>query len=271
MAAFDRVEYWTALDGARLALRREPSAGQRRGAVILVHGFPDDIRTWDAVVEALVGVGYRTLVPYVRGFGPTRFRNPTTVRAGQIAALGQDLLDFADALRIERFAIVGHDWGGRAAYVVAALWPERVRALVAISVPMHTALRLALPLMARLQGTAPGASIACFGLYAPLHAAVLREAGARWILGAEAEEDLVKLARGEAPEAPRLHRLPFLPPARDGLPALDRYAKLLAGGEEVGRLLRGREHEVQRFPGGRRRRRGDHEGERWTARVVLDI
>ncbi len=113
--------------------------GHARGSpIILIHGFPDDVRTWDAVVEALGEAGYRTLAPYVRGFGPTRFLDPTTFRAGQMAALGQDLLDFADALRIQRFAIVGHDWGARAAYVVAALWPERVRALVAISVPYGT-------------------------------------------------------------------------------------------------------------------------------------
>lgn len=106
---------------------------------------------------------------------------------------------------------------------------ERIGApeLVAISVPMHTALRLALPVLERLRDV----PVACFGLYAPLHAAVLREAGARWILGAEAEEDLVALATGAPLVEKKLHRLPFLPPARDGLPALSSYARLLVGEE----------------------------------------
>src|SRR5947199_1914351 len=106
--------------------------------VILVHGFPDDVRTWDGVVAPLVDAGYRTLTPYLGGFGPTRFREKTALRSGQLAALGQDLIAFADALGIERFMLVGHDWGARAAYIAAALWPERARGLVTLSVGYGT-------------------------------------------------------------------------------------------------------------------------------------
>ena len=106
--------------------------------IILVHGFPDDIRTWDGVVAPLVDAGYRTLTPYLRGFGPTRFLEETALRTGQLAALGQDVIEFADAVGIERFMLVGHDWGARAAYIVAASWPERVRGLIALSVGYGT-------------------------------------------------------------------------------------------------------------------------------------
>jgi pimeloyl-ACP methyl ester carboxylesterase len=101
--------------------------------VILVHGFPDDVRTWDAVVEPLAAEGCRTIAPYVRGFGPTRFRDAATPRSGQQAAIGQDIVDLMDALGIARATLVGYDWGGRGACIVAALWPERVGGLVAIN------------------------------------------------------------------------------------------------------------------------------------------
>ena len=100
--------------------------------IILLHGFPDDVRTWDGVVPALARAGHRVLVPWLRGYGPTRFLNPATPRSGQQAALGADLLDFLNALAIPRARLVGYDWGGRAACIVAALWPERVHALVSI-------------------------------------------------------------------------------------------------------------------------------------------
>src|SRR5579885_757723 len=108
-------------------------AGPERGApVILLHGFPDDVRTWDGAVTQLAAAGYRTIAPYLRGYGPTRFLDEGTLRSGQQAALGKDLLHLMDALRIGRAALVGYDWGGRAACVVSALWPERARALVSI-------------------------------------------------------------------------------------------------------------------------------------------
>jgi pimeloyl-ACP methyl ester carboxylesterase len=98
--------------------------------VLLMHGFPYDVRAYDDVVPPLVAAGCRVVVPYLRGYGPTRFLSPGTPRSGQQAALGQDLLDLLDALHIERAALAGYDWGGRAACVVAALWPQRVRCLV---------------------------------------------------------------------------------------------------------------------------------------------
>jgi len=100
--------------------------------VVLLHGFPDDVRAYDGVVPALVNKGYRTLVPYLRGYGPTRFREASSPRSGEQAAIGQDLIDFADALNLSRFAVAGYDWGGRAACIAAALHPSRVRAAVLI-------------------------------------------------------------------------------------------------------------------------------------------
>jgi pimeloyl-ACP methyl ester carboxylesterase len=98
--------------------------------VILLHGFPYDPRGYDDIAPALAERGYRVLVPYLRGYGPTRFINAQVMRSGQQAALAKDLLDFMDALAIPRATLAGYDWGGRAACIVAALWPERVRGLV---------------------------------------------------------------------------------------------------------------------------------------------
>jgi pimeloyl-ACP methyl ester carboxylesterase len=95
-----------------------------------MHGFPYDPRAYDEVVAPLVAAGFRAIVPYLRGYGPTRFLSAETPRSGQQAALGRDLLEFMDALRLQKAALVGFDWGGRAACVVSALWPERVRCLV---------------------------------------------------------------------------------------------------------------------------------------------
>jgi len=100
--------------------------------VILLHGFPDDVRAYDGVVPALAKAGYRALVPYLRGYGPTKFRDAAAPRMAQQAAIGQDVIDFADALKLDRFAVAGFDWGGRAAGITAALHPERVRAAVLI-------------------------------------------------------------------------------------------------------------------------------------------
>jgi pimeloyl-ACP methyl ester carboxylesterase len=98
--------------------------------VLLMHGFPYDPRAYDEVVPPLVAAGHRAIVPYLRGYGPTRFLSPATARSGQQAALGHDLLELMDALSLPRAVLAGYDWGGRAACVVAALWPERVRGLV---------------------------------------------------------------------------------------------------------------------------------------------
>src|SRR5437899_4893353 len=100
--------------------------------IVLLHGFPDDVRAWDAVAPPLVAAGYRVIVPYLRGYGPTRFRDPSAPRMAEQAAIGQDLLDLADALQLQRFAVSGYAWGGRAASIAAALHPERVRGAVLI-------------------------------------------------------------------------------------------------------------------------------------------
>jgi pimeloyl-ACP methyl ester carboxylesterase len=98
--------------------------------VVLLHGFPYDVRAYDEVSQRLVEAGCRCIVPYLRGYGPTRFVDPATPRSGEQAALGADLLALLDALNIQRAVLAGYDWGGRAACVVAALWPERVIGLV---------------------------------------------------------------------------------------------------------------------------------------------
>lgn len=111
-------------------LERGPADG---APVILLHGWPSDVHDWDDVASPLAAEGMRVLVPYLRGFGPTRFLDASTPRSGQQAALGADLRDFLDALHIERATLAGYDWGGRAACVVAALWPERVAGLLSIT------------------------------------------------------------------------------------------------------------------------------------------
>jgi pimeloyl-ACP methyl ester carboxylesterase len=101
--------------------------------VVLLHGFPDDIHAYDDVAPPLADAGYRVIVPYLRGYGPTRFLDAKTPRSGEQAALGRDLYDLIEALKLERPILAGYDWGGRAACVTAALWPERVGGLVSIT------------------------------------------------------------------------------------------------------------------------------------------
>ncbi len=101
--------------------------------VILLHGWPYDIHSYTDVAPALARKGYRVLIPYARGYGDTRFLSAKTVRNGQPSALAKDLIDFMDALNIKRAVLGGYDWGARTADIVAALWPERVKALVAVS------------------------------------------------------------------------------------------------------------------------------------------
>lgn len=111
-------------------LESGPSEGP---AVILLHGWPSDVHDYDEAAPPLAEAGFRVLVPWLRGFGPTRFLDGKTPRSGQQAALGADVRDFMDALSIRSAILVGYDWGGRAACVAAALWPERVTGLVAIT------------------------------------------------------------------------------------------------------------------------------------------
>jgi pimeloyl-ACP methyl ester carboxylesterase len=101
--------------------------------VFLMHGFPYDIHAYSEVAPILSGAGCRVIVPYLRGYGPTRFLNQETPRSGEQAALGADLLALMDALAIPQSVLAGYDWGGRAACVVAARWPERCKGLVSFN------------------------------------------------------------------------------------------------------------------------------------------
>jgi pimeloyl-ACP methyl ester carboxylesterase len=115
-----------------LTIGFEESGDPQGFPIILLHGFPDDVRAWDGVAAPLAGKGHRVIVPYLRGYGSTRFREPSGVRMAEQAAIGQDVIDLADALGLSRFAVAGYDWGGRAACIAAALHPKRVRAAVLI-------------------------------------------------------------------------------------------------------------------------------------------
>jgi pimeloyl-ACP methyl ester carboxylesterase len=102
-------------------------------AVLLLHGWPYDIYSYAEVTPLLAQAGYRVIVPYLRGFGATRFLSDETARNGQQAALAVDALALLDALQIERAIVAGFDWGGRSANILAALWPHRCTRLVAVS------------------------------------------------------------------------------------------------------------------------------------------
>jgi pimeloyl-ACP methyl ester carboxylesterase len=115
-----------------LEIGYEASGPEPGFPIILLHGFPDDAHAYDTVAPPLAAEGYRVLAPYLRGYGPTRFRDANAPRRAQQAAIGQDLLDFMDALGIRSAAVGGYDWGGRAACIASIVAPERVRALVTI-------------------------------------------------------------------------------------------------------------------------------------------
>ena len=109
-------------------------AGPANGpAVMLLHGFPYDIHAYVDVAPQLAARGCRVIVPYLRGYGPTRFRDHKTPRSGEQAAIGADLIALMDALGVERAVLAGYDWGGRAACIGAALWPERCTGLVSVN------------------------------------------------------------------------------------------------------------------------------------------
>ena len=111
-------------------LEQGPAAG---APVFLMHGFPYDVHAYTEVAPILAAAGCRVIVPFLRGFGPTRFLEGATPRSGEQAALGADLLALMDALAVPRAVLAGYDWGGRAACVVAALWPQRCAGLVSFN------------------------------------------------------------------------------------------------------------------------------------------
>jgi pimeloyl-ACP methyl ester carboxylesterase len=109
-------------------------AGPTNGpAVILLHGWPYDIHSFVEVAPLLVSSGFRVIVPYLRGYGATRFLADATARNGQPSALAVDIIALMDALKIDKAVLAGFDWGARTADIVAALWPERCKALVSVS------------------------------------------------------------------------------------------------------------------------------------------
>lgn len=122
-----------------LRLAYEESGPKKGEPLLLVHGWPDSPRTWDKVLPALHEAGYKTVVPYLRGYGPTVFRDPligrNPRRTGQPSALAQDMVDLADRIGLRNFHFIGHDWGARCGYVLAALHPQRLKSLIAVSVP----------------------------------------------------------------------------------------------------------------------------------------
>jgi pimeloyl-ACP methyl ester carboxylesterase len=101
--------------------------------VILLHGWPYDIHSYADSALILASAGYQVIVPHLRGYGTTRFRASETFRNGQQAALGADVIKLMDALRIQNAVIAGYDWGARTANIIAALWPERCKAMVSVS------------------------------------------------------------------------------------------------------------------------------------------
>jgi pimeloyl-ACP methyl ester carboxylesterase len=123
-------------------------------AVILLHGWPYDIYSYVDVAPLLASAGYRVIVPYLRGYGTTRFLSSETVRNGQQSVVAVDIIALMDALGIEKATIAGYDWGARTADVIAALWPERCKALVSVSgylIGSREANRMPLPPRAELE------------------------------------------------------------------------------------------------------------------------
>ena len=120
------------VDTPVLTIGYEESGDPSGVPIVLLHGFPYDIRAWDGVAPPLAEAGYRVLVPYLRGYGTTRFRDPDAPRMAEQAAIAQDVVDFIDALELDRVATAGFDWGNRAACITSILHPERIRAQVAI-------------------------------------------------------------------------------------------------------------------------------------------
>jgi pimeloyl-ACP methyl ester carboxylesterase len=113
--------------------------------VLLLHGWPDDVRGWRGVIPHLEQAGYRWAAPWLRGFGPTRFRSPDTVRDGSAVALSQDAIDLADHVGWKKFSVVGHDWGARIAYTLSALFPERVSTISTLALSYSPGGRFATP------------------------------------------------------------------------------------------------------------------------------
>lgn len=121
------------INAGDLCIAYEESGKIDGTTIILMHGFPYDIRTYDEVTKYLVNENCRIIVPYLRGYGPTKFLSDNTIRSGQQAALANDLIELMDALSIQKAIVGGYDWGGRACCIVSALFPERIIGLVSMA------------------------------------------------------------------------------------------------------------------------------------------
>jgi pimeloyl-ACP methyl ester carboxylesterase len=143
--AFDDVKQ---IDAGLLNVGYADAGPQDGPAVLLLHGWPYDIHSFDEVTPLLVAAGYRVVVPHLRGYGTTRFRSDEAVRNGEQAALARDSIALMDALELDRAVVAGFDWGARTACILAALWPERCTGLVSVSgylIGSQAAGKLALP------------------------------------------------------------------------------------------------------------------------------
>ena len=120
-----------------LEMAYEVSGPEDGRPLLLVHGWPDDVRTWDRILPVLHRQGYRTIAPYLRGFGETTFIKASSCKSGEIIALARDVLELTDSLGIDRFTIIGHDWGARIAYTLGAIAPDRLERIVGLSVPLN--------------------------------------------------------------------------------------------------------------------------------------
>jgi len=128
-----RLEPLRQIDAGVLSIAYHEAGPADGPAVMLLHGFPYDIHSYVDVAPLLAAQGCRVIVPYLRGYGPTRFHDAATPRSGEQAAIGADLMALMDALSIPRAVFAGYDWGGRAACIGAALWPERCIGLVSVN------------------------------------------------------------------------------------------------------------------------------------------
>ncbi|WP_410581079.1 alpha/beta fold hydrolase [Amycolatopsis sp. lyj-108] len=121
------------IDAGELSIGYAEAGPAGGPVVVLLHGWPYDIHSYVDVTPRLVAAGYRVIVPFLRGYGPTRFLSKDTFRNGQQSAIAADIVALLDALKIEKAVFGGFDWGARTAVIIAALWPERCKALVSVS------------------------------------------------------------------------------------------------------------------------------------------
>src|SRR5882762_7278812 len=132
-ASSHRMEPLRHVDAGVLSIAYYEEGPADGPVVMLLHGFPFDIHSYVDVAPMLAAKGCRTIVPYLRGYGPTTFRDQATPRSGEQAAVGADLIALMDAIGVKRAVLAGYDWGGRAACVAAALWPDRCTGLVSVN------------------------------------------------------------------------------------------------------------------------------------------